>query len=118
MRHGAHLRRLSLSIEKRTKKPVVLLVAYFHTAIPEFLGIGLVGHIIQHAGNLTIFDFVEYCSTELEVVPLLVYLIRPTASNVNTFFNVLDHLFTRVWILSGSERYIRHTLKLNIIPAL
>ena len=51
--------------------------------VPELLGVGLVGDVAQHAGELAAPDLVEHLPAELEVVALLVDRIGGIAHDVD-----------------------------------
>src|SRR5690606_2567669 len=70
MGHGTGPGRLSLSVEEGSEPSVIGPIADLHTGIPEFLGIGLVGHILEHADDLPVLDLVEQCAAELEIITL------------------------------------------------
>ena len=60
MGYGTDLGRLPLAVKERTEQPVIIFIADFYTGIPKFLGIGLVGHIVQHPHDFTVLDLIEY----------------------------------------------------------
>src|SRR5688500_11613585 len=68
VRDGARLARLALAVVERPAHPVVPLVADGGARVPEFLRIGLVGHVPEHPGDLSVQDLVEELAAELEVV--------------------------------------------------
>ena len=72
MRYSRDLRRLAFSIKEGTKQAVVALVANFRAAVPEFLGVALIGNIVQHSCDFTILDLIVQGAAKLEVVTLLV----------------------------------------------
>lgn len=63
---------LSLSIKESTHEAVVVPVTDRRARVPKLLGVGLVSYVLEHTGDLPIFDLKEYGSAKLEVVTLLV----------------------------------------------
>ena len=72
MRHCANLAWLTLSIEEGTEAAIVSFIANLCALVPEVLRVTLIGYIVQHAGDLSSFNFVKHLSSKLEVVTLLV----------------------------------------------
>ena len=103
MRNGTYLRGLSLAVVEGAKWPVVLLAADLYAGIPEFLGVGLVGYIVQHAGNGAILNGIEYLSAKLKVIPLLVDGVRPASGNVNAILHIFDHILQADVFWSGFQ---------------
>ena len=79
----------------------------------------LVGNIIQHACDLTIFDFIENSTAKLEVIALLIDGIRSPTCDVNSFLNILlsldDSLKTFVSLVFRSTLgFNEETLEFNV----
>src|SRR5215203_4988724 len=92
VRYGTCLARFSLTISEGSKATVILLITCLHTLVPEILCIALISYIFNHAGNLSIFNFIKQLSAKLKVVTLLINRIRTTAQDVNSFFYAFDHI--------------------------
>ena len=114
--NSADLTWLTFAVEERSTEAVVAFVAERRTAVPEFLRIRLVRHIFQHANNLAVLDFVEQLAAKLEIVALLVDGKRAIANDVDTLFDILDHLSGRHRGLAWRKRNIRHALELDRTP--
>ena len=119
MRYGADLRWLALAIKERTAHTIIRLSGQLGTAVPEFLGVGLVGHILDLLSNLAVLDFIEQLTAKLEVITLLVNREGAAPDNINAIFDILDNIVGReVIFLIGSQRNIGHALELYVCPAL
>jgi hypothetical protein len=90
MRYCTYLAGLALSIEERTKQTVVMFVANSRTAIPELLGIGLIGDVVQKSGYLSVLDLVKDRTSKLKIIALLIDLVGATAGDVDAFFNITN----------------------------
>ncbi len=92
MRYGTDLPWLALAIKIRTAQTIITFVCNGCAGIPEFLGIRLVSHILQHTRDLSVFDLIKQLSAKLEIIPLLIYGKRSIANNINSFLDIFDHL--------------------------
>ncbi len=101
MGHGADLAGWPFAVEERAEGAVVVLVAELGAGIPEFLGVGLVGHVVEHPDDLAVLDFVEQLSAKLEVVALLVDGVRAAADDVNALVHALDHIDHAAFLGAG-----------------
>ena len=92
MRYCAGLHRLPFTVKEGPAQAVVAFIANGRAAVPEFLGISLIGHIDQHPYDLAVLDLVIKLAAKLEVVALLIYRERTIANDVNTLLYFADHL--------------------------
>src|SRR5690606_19431791 len=92
VRDRRDLARLALAVEERTAEAVIALIGDGAARIPELRRADLVGDVLQHAGDLSVLDFVEQLATELRVVALLVDGERAIADDVDAVLHVLDHV--------------------------
>ena len=116
MRYRTDLSGLALAIAKRSKRSVIILIAYLYAGIPEVACIRLIGYIFQHSGYLAIFNSIIQLPAKLEIIALMIYRIRAPAKNVNTLFNIFNHIVYTAFFGAGLQGNIWHSLKLNILP--
>src|SRR5258708_11096558 len=95
MRYGIALRRLPFSGKESAPQPVIVCIADSPAGIPELLRIRLVGDILQHTGDLSVFNLVEQLTAELEIIPLLVDRIRAVPDDIDSLLYVFDHVGRR-----------------------
>nr|GEU28510.1 hypothetical protein [Tanacetum cinerariifolium] len=117
VRHGAHLARLPFAVEEGAAHAPVACIAQRRAGVPEFLSVGLVGHVFELVADLAVLDLVIQLAAELEVVALLVDRERATAQDVDALLDVLDHLVGRELLLARRQRHIGHALELHAAPA-
>src|ERR1700755_611463 len=101
MRYGTGLRRLAFTIIEGAKETVVTFIGNIGHGVPELLGVGLIGHIVQHAGNLSILDLIEQLSATLEVIALLIDGVGTAPHDVDTFLYTLDDICHTAGLLIG-----------------
>ncbi|EEF93656.1 hypothetical protein CATMIT_01711, partial [Catenibacterium mitsuokai DSM 15897] len=65
VRNRRDLPRLALAVEERTAQAVVLVVADRRARVPELRRADLIGHVLEHAGDLAVLDLVEHLAAEL-----------------------------------------------------
>src|ERR1035437_702683 len=70
--HAVDLARLPFAVEERPAESVARLAADHVHRVPEIRRADLVGHVLQHAGDLASLDLVEELAAELRVEALLV----------------------------------------------
>src|SRR5258708_28059032 len=102
MRYGIALRRLPFSVKESAPQPVIVCIADSRAGIPELLRIRLVGDILQHTGDLSVFNLVEQLTAELEIIPLLVDRIRAVPDDIDSLLSVFDHIRMRIPIFPRS----------------
>src|SRR5690606_209013 len=107
---------LALAVEERTTEAVVAFVADRRAGVPEFRRADLVGHVLEHAGDLAVLDLVEQLAAELRVVALLVDRERAVADDVDAVLDVLDHVGHGQLVLAGRQRDVGHALELHARP--
>ena len=89
MRHLRNLHRIPLTTVENSVRHPKSLIADSITGIPEFGCYGLVGHIFQHARNLTVFDLPKGVTTKLEVTPHLIDTKTSHSFDINSIFGVV-----------------------------
>src|SRR5690554_279502 len=103
VRHRRHLRGLALAVEERPAQAVIGLVADRAAGVPELRRADLVGHVLDHAGDLAVLDLVEQLAAELRVVALLLDRERAVADDVDAVLHVLDHVRDRELLIAGRQ---------------
>src|SRR6185436_12167070 len=83
---------------------------------PEVCGAGLVRHVSQHPGNLTLLDPPKGLPAELEVVALLVNGVTSITENQNSIVNAFHEVIERNILLGCFERNIGHSRNRNARP--
>src|SRR5690554_1290966 len=116
VRDGRDLRRLALAVEERAAQAVVVLVADRAAGVPELRRADLVGHVLDHAGDLAVLDLVEQLAAELRVVALLVDRERAVADDVDAVLDVPDHVLDRKLLPARRHRHVGHALELHGRP--
>src|SRR3546814_13215990 len=88
VRDRGDLAGLALAVEERAAHAVVALVADRRAGIPELRRADLVGHVLEHPGDLAVLDLVEQLAAELRVVALLVNREGAVADDVDAFLEI------------------------------
>ena len=113
VRHGVALRRLALAVAVRAAEPVAALPADHVEPCPELGRANLIGHVLEHPGDLAAADFIEHLAAELRVVSLLVDRLTTDAAGLRATRQStvssehLEEFWTALSALMGAESRAR-----------
>src|SRR5665213_1343034 len=107
--HAVDLPGLSFAVEERSADRVARLAADRFHRVPEVRGADLVGHVLEHPGDLAALDLIEDLPAELRVVALLVDREGAVADDRDPLVGRRDQVLPLFVFPAREQRYVRRT---------